>query len=125
MREKDEEVAKVDETTQDSDRKVPEENAVLGELNFNFNWVEEKTAIKSRLVHLPPSLETLSISSSEPITFLSLPSSLQELTLGTNELTIMDRNPTSSLRVLNFSGITFLSSVLFLSLCCLPFANEY
>ena len=34
MREKDEEVAKVDETTQDSDRKVPEENAVLGELNF-------------------------------------------------------------------------------------------
>ena len=73
---------------------------------------------RRRTVHLPPSLETLSISSKKPITFPSLPSTLHEIALRSDLINIMDRKLPSSLRVINFSG-TFPSFVLFLSLCFL------
>ena len=64
---------------------------------------------KQRTIHLPPSLETLSISSSKCIIFPSLPSTLQEITLGSDGITIIDKKLPSSLRVIQFSGIASLS----------------
>ena len=75
------------------------------------------------ITHLPPSLETLSISSSKPVTFSSLPSTLREITLDSNDISILDKKFPSSLRVINFSGISIPSFVSFSFF--LPSANNY